>query len=91
MLLYTCAGKKSAGSLPLIQHPCGRAAKALDDAGHTYDIEVVGGFKHLPLSRRGKRDKIRELTGQEDVPVLVTSDGDVVTGADAIVEWARSS
>ena len=90
MLLYTCAGKKSAGSLPLIQHPCGRAAKALDDAGHSYDIEVVGGFKRVPLSRRGKREKIRELTGQEDVPVLRLDDGEVVTGADAIVEWARA-
>ena len=89
MLLYTCAAKKMAGSTPLYQHPCARAAKALDDAGHSYEIETVGGFKKVPFSRRGKRDKIRELSGQEDVPLLVLDDGEVVTGNQAIVDWAR--
>ena len=88
MLLYTCPAGKHGATAPVIKHPCGRAAKALDDAGHTYDLETVGGFKALGFTRRGKRDKIRELTGQEDVPVLVLDDGRVVTGADAIVEWA---
>lgn len=88
MLLYTCAGKKSGASTPVIQHPCGRAAKALDAAGHTYEIEVVGGFKNIPFTRGGKRDTIIELTGQEDVPVLVLDDGDTVVGAEAIVGWA---
>ena len=89
MLLYTCAVGKHGGSMPIVQHPCGRAAKALDDAGHTYDTKTVGGFKALGFTRRGKRDRIRELTGQEDVPVLVLNDGRVVTGHQAIVDWAR--
>ena len=90
MLLYTCPGRTSAGSMPIVQHPCGKAAKALDDAGHAYDVEVVGGFKSLGFTRRGKRDKIRELTGQEDVPVLVTDDGEAIAGSNEIVAWAKS-
>ena len=88
MILYTCAAKKRGAGTPLMKHPCGQAAKALDDAGHEYEIEVVGGFKALPLSRRGKRDRIVELTGQEDVPVLVTDEGSVVAGHKEIVDWA---
>jgi len=66
------------------------AAKALEDAGHQYDIEVVGGFKNVPLSRRGKRDRIRKLTGQEDVPVLVVDERTAIHGAAAIAAWASS-
>lgn len=91
MLLYTCPARTIGASAPLFQHPCGRAAKALDVAGHSYDTKVVGGFKSLGFTRRGKRDKIRELTGQEDVPVLVADGGEVVTGSDAIVAWARAN
>ena len=90
MLLYTCPARKVGGSAPIVKHPCGRAADALNEAGHTYDTEVVGGFKSLGFTRRGKRDKIRELTGQEDVPILVLDDGEVVSGSQAIVDWARS-
>lgn len=89
VILYTCAGQKHGAGTPLIQHPCGVAAKALDEAGHRYDVEVVGGFKNLPFTRRGKRAKILELTGQEDVPVLVTDDGTAVAGSKNIADWAR--
>lgn len=89
MVLYTCPAQKHGATTPLIKHPCGVAAMALDDAGHAYDVEVVGGFKNLPLSRRGRRDRIVELTGQEDVPVLETDDGTVVQGSERIVAWAR--
>lgn len=83
--LYTCPG---ADRNPLM-HPCGKAAKALRSAGHAFEIEKVGGFKALPWTRRGKRDGIRELTGQEDVPVYVADDGSVIAGVKAIVGWAE--
>ena len=51
---------------------------------------MVGGFKSLGFTRRGKREEIRELTGQEDVPVLVLDDGKVIAGSGEIVAWARS-
>ena len=91
MLLYTCPAGTSFGSMPVVQHPCGKAAKALDDAGHTYETETVGGFKSLGFTRRGKRDGIRELTGQEDVPVLVLDDGVAIAGSSEIVAWARAN
>jgi glutathione S-transferase len=86
MKLYTC-GQTDHGAA--LGHPCGRAARALREAGHTFEIEVVEGYRLMPWTRRGKRDAIRELSGQEDVPVLVADDGEVVSGTRTIVRWAK--
>lgn len=83
--LYTCPAKTAAPFM----HPCGRAAKALKDHGHTFEIDTVAGFKALPWTRCGKREAVREISGQEDVPVYVVDDGTVVTGNRAIVDWAK--
>lgn len=85
MKLYTC-GKTDGGAA--LGHPCARAARALREAGYEFEIEVVGGYRLLPWTRRGKRDAIRALSGQEDVPVLVTGTGEVVSGSGSIVRWA---
>lgn len=56
MVLYTCAFRKAGGNLPgPIAHPCGRAAKALDDAGQSYAIEEVrgGSLQVLELAVEG--------------------------------------
>jgi glutathione S-transferase len=90
MVLYTCPAGTHGADFPLMKHPCGIAAKALDDAGKIYTTKTVGGFKNVPFSRRGKRKEILELTEQEDVPVLVLDDGAVVTGTSAIVAWAAA-
>ncbi|WP_026911338.1 glutathione S-transferase N-terminal domain-containing protein [Patulibacter minatonensis] len=82
--LYTCPAKTASPFM----HPCGRAAKALTTHGHAFEVEAVAGFKALPWTRRGKRDAIREISGQEDVPVYVADDGTVVSGNRAIVAWA---
>jgi glutaredoxin 2 len=52
-------------------------------------VRVVGGFKNIPFSRRGKRKEIIELTGQQDVPVLLLDDGSTVNGTAQIVAWAE--
>ena len=91
MVLYTCPAGKHGASAPVVQHPCGVAAKALDDGGHDYEMRVVGGFKWIPFSRRGRREEIISLTGQEDVPVLRLDDGTVLQGSRRIAEWARSN
>jgi glutathione S-transferase len=90
VVLYTCPARTHGASAPLVKHPCGVAAQALDAAGHRYTVKVVGGFKNLPLSRRGKRKEILALTGQEDVPVLLLDDGTTVFGTSAIVAWAAA-
>jgi len=89
MILYTCPARTHGANAPVVKHPCGVAAKALDAAGQTYEVKVVGGFKNVPFSRRGKRQEIVALTGQQDVPVLVTDDGSTIAGSQAIVAWAR--
>jgi arginyl-tRNA synthetase len=91
MDLYTCPARTHGANTPIIKHPCGVAAQALEKAGHSYSVKVVGGFKNVPFSRRGKREKIIEMTGQQDVPVLVLDNGTVIQGSTAIVDWASSN
>lgn len=92
MLLYTCAGGRHGATTPIIKHPCGLAAKALDDAGHTFDLRTVKGFKNIPFSTpKGARDEIERLSGQSLVPVLVLDDGAVVSGSREIVAWAKAN
>jgi glutathione S-transferase len=92
--LYTCTDGKSFGALPApIAHPCGRAAKALDDAGHRYELKKVkGGTLKLWTwpSRPRDRAEIEKLSGQRSVPILVLDDGEVLVGSGDIVRWARS-
>ena len=95
MVLYTCSLGKFAGSPPPpLAHPCGRAAKALDDAGHTYEIKQVKGGTMRPwtwASRARDRAEIEQLSGQRAVPILVLDDGDVIAGSGRIVAWARAT
>lgn len=85
--LYTCPWEKRSSGW----HPCGVAAKALDAAGHHYEIKVVRGQLSMPwtwISRRRDRAEVRALTGQNGVPVLVLEGGEIVAGAARIVAWA---
>lgn len=95
MILYTCSVGKSYGGLPApIAHPCGRAAKAMDDAGHAYDWKTVKGgtLKLWTWPARGRdRAEVEKLSGQRAVPILVLDDGKVVTGFGAIVRWAQEN
>ena len=92
MVLFTCTDAKALGGLPApIAHPCGRAAKALDNAGHAYELrKVKGGTLKVWTwpSRARDRAEIEELSGQRAVPILVLDDGEVMTGSGAIVRWA---
>jgi glutathione S-transferase len=95
VILYTCTDGKSFGNLPApIAHPCGRAAKALDDVGHAYDWKQVKGgtlkFWTWP-SRARDRAEVQKLSGQRSVPILVLDSGDVVVGSGDIVHWAQSN
>ena len=88
MVLYTCADGKS---VPFA-HPCGKAAKALDDAGHEYEMKKVKGgtLKLWTWPSRGRdRAEIERLSGQRAVPILVLDDGEVITGSGTIASWAR--
>jgi hypothetical protein len=46
------------------------------------------GFAALPDITRARR-KVKRLTGESFVPVLVLDDGQVISGSKNIVAWAR--
>jgi glutathione S-transferase len=88
MQLYTCGQKKRG---PAALHPCAKAGKALDDAGYEYEIKVVGGYRLIPTtwgSRSDDRAEVKELSGTNEVPILVLDDGEVISGSGTIARWA---
>ncbi len=93
VVLYVCPSGTSFGGLPgPIAHPCGRAAKALKDSGHTYDVKQVkgGSAKFWTWSSRARdRAEVERLSGQRAVPIRVLDEARVVTGSGAIVRWAQ--
>jgi glutathione S-transferase len=89
VVLYTCGQKTHAGSLG---HPCGRAGKALDDAGYEYELKIVGGYRLMPWtwgSRKVDREEVKKLSGTNEVPILVLDSGEVVSGSGTIARWAK--
>ncbi len=89
MILYTCGQAKKAASLG---HACGRAARALDDAGYEYELRKVGGHRLMPWtwpSRSKDRAEVRAMSGQNQVPILLLDDGAVIAGSGKIVAWAH--
>ena len=89
MILYTC-GTKTMG--PGFAHPCAKAGNALKDAGYEYELKTVGGYRLMPWtwgSRKKDRAEVKELSGTEEVPILVLDDGAVISGSGAIARWAK--
>jgi glutathione S-transferase len=95
VLLFTCELGKSFASPPgALAHPCGRAAKALDQNGHRYEQRTVkgGSLKFWTWPSRAKdRREVEQLSGQRSVPILVLDDGNVITGSAQIADWARET
>jgi len=91
MKLYTC-GQRTKG--PAAMHPCAKAGKALDEAGYKYEIEQVGGYRMMPWTWRSRsedREKIKEISGTNEVPVLVLDNGEVISDSSAIAKWAKEN
>lgn len=89
MVLYTC-GQKTVG--PGFAHPCAKAGKALDAAGYEYELRTVKGYRMgfwTWGSRNEDRGEIKQLSGTNEVPILVLDDGEVVSGSSRIARWAR--
>ena len=72
-------------------HPCHDAHAALTAAGWAPDVKRTYGYGPLPAVLNPGRGKVRELTGQQWVPVLVTDDAEVVRESERIVEWAGAN
>jgi glutathione S-transferase len=77
---------------PGLLHPCAKAGNALDAAGYEYEVKTVKGYRAMPWtwgSRKDDRAEIRELSGTDEVPILVLDDGEVVSGSGSIARWAK--
>jgi glutathione S-transferase len=89
VILYTC-GTKTTG--PGLAHPCAKAGHALKAAGYEYELKTVKGYRLMPWtwgSRKADRQEIRELSGTNEVPILVLDDGEVISGSGTIAKWAK--
>ena len=92
MTLYVCYGTFKLAPRPGGKHPCGTAYHALVQAGHRPDVVKAYGLGILPdvFNQTAGRRKVKELTGNYMVPVLVTDDGEVVQGGRTIADWAAA-
>jgi hypothetical protein len=89
MKLYVCWG-----TFPSPRpggHPCRNAHEALVAAGWDPEVEKTYGLGALPSALNPTRRPVRELTGDDWVPVLVADDGEVVKGSKRIVAWAQAN
>jgi Glutathione S-transferase, N-terminal domain len=90
MRLYVCWGTFRSPLRPG-GHPCRNAHEALKQAGWSPEVQRVYGLGALPSVMNPTRRVVRELTGQNWVPVLVTDEGEAIQGSDKIAEWARAN
>ena len=72
-------------------HACKRAQRALRASGHDFDKVVAGKGIPFGLFTTGKRPELKELSGQEKLPVLRLQDGSTINGSGKIIAWARSN
>ena len=89
MKLYVCWG-----TFPSPRpggHPCRNAYHALKDAGWDPDVEKAYGLGILGDALNPTRREVRRISGQNMVPVLVTDDGEVISGSKKIASWARDN
>ena len=87
LVLYTC--HIDDGGPPV--HPCRRAHGGLRDAGHEYETVVFDRNRPFGLFTGGRRPKLKEISGQEKLPVLQLADGSTVNGSRDIINWAREN
>ena len=72
-------------------HTCRNAHEALKEAGWDPEVKKQYGWGMLPSFLNPTRGKVRELTGNDWVPVLVTDDGEVVQDSKRIIQWAKDN
>jgi predicted enzyme related to lactoylglutathione lyase len=71
-------------------HACRRAHEALREAGHDYETVIFGKGHRFGLFTTGRRPRLKEMSGQEKLPVLQWPDGTTISGSGNIVAWARA-
>lgn len=82
--LYVCHVDK----IPKL-HPCAKADAALTQAGVRHEKVVYGKGQPFGIGVEGKRPDLKEVSGQEKLPVLVLPGGEAISGSKAIAAWAK--
>jgi glutathione S-transferase len=72
-------------------HACKRTQRALRDAGHEFEKVIAGKGIPFGLFTTGRRPALKQLSGQEKLPVLEFSDGTTISGSANIISWARDT
>lgn len=72
-------------------HPCRKAHEALSAAGHDHEKVVFDKGRPFGLFTKGKRPELKEMSGQEKLPVLALPDGRTIAGGKNIAEWATQN
>jgi glutathione S-transferase len=70
-------------------HACKRAQRALGAAGHQFDKVIAGRGRLFGLFTTGRRPELKQMSGQEKLPVLRLADGTTINGSGNIIAWAR--
>ena len=72
-------------------HACRRAQRALRAAGHDFEKNVYARGRMFGLFTKGRRPELKQMSGQEQLPVLRLGDGTFVNGSAAIIAWAKTN
>jgi len=72
-------------------HACKRATRALRESGHEFDKVIFAKGIPFGLFTKGRRPELKEMSGQEKLPVLKLPDGSTVNGSADIIAWAKSN
>jgi Glutathione S-transferase, N-terminal domain len=72
-------------------HACRRAQRQLRASGHDFDKKVFAKGIPFGLFTKGKRPELKEMSGQEKLPVLQLPDGSTVNGSANIIAWAKAN
>lgn len=71
-------------------HACKRAQRALRAAGHDFEKVVAARGVLFGLFTTGRRSRLKQLSGQEQLPVLRLPDGTTINGSANIIAWANA-
>ena len=72
-------------------HACKRAQRALRDNGHEFEKVVYAKGIPFGLFTKGRRPELKQMSGQEKLPVLKLADGVTINGSKAIIAWALAN
>src|ERR1039457_7472022 len=72
-------------------HACKRAQRALRSAGHDFEKIVFARGRLFGLFTKGRRPELKAMSGQEQLPVLMLTDGSTVNGSASIIAWAKAN